>query len=328
VAAGNAGQVEPTSDTDLSFILGRIHAGGTFKATNLRHELGWIVVGDQIEDVSENELEIWYSPQDRINVEVRPPGGSWIGPVEPGHRQRNVMLPNGTVLSIYSETYYPANGLNRISILLSPYFGPVTERCREIGPIAAGEWRVRLTGTTIRDGRYDAWIERDDRRPLPGSGRQWNHPSYFAAGSYTPDRMISSLACSERILSVANIDVDLNAANVTSSRGPTRDGRYKPDIGAAGTRIVAARGFDRRTPWMEMTGTSMASPSVCGVAALMLNISPQLTSAQIQGIMRTTSAPLAGHDFTWRPDTGFGLIDATACVEVAAEYEAMRKAQA
>ena len=79
---------------------------------------------------------------------------------------------------------------------------------------------------------------------------------------------------------------------------------------------------------MEMTGTSMASPYVCGVAALMLNISPQLTSAQIQGIMRTTSAPLAGHDFTWRPDTGFGLIDATACVEVAAEYEAMRKAQA
>ena len=120
VAAGNAGQVEPTSETDLSFVLGRIHAGGTFKATNLRHELGWIVVGDQIEDVSENELEIWYSPQDRINVEVRPPGGAWIGPVEPGHRQRNVMLSNGTVLSIYSETYYPANGLNRISILLSP----------------------------------------------------------------------------------------------------------------------------------------------------------------------------------------------------------------
>jgi subtilisin family serine protease len=178
----------------------------------------------------------------------------------------------------------------------------------------------------VRDGRYDAWIERDDPRRIAGpGGRNWRFPSFFAPGSYTDDRMISSLACAERILSVANVDVRGNAAHVTSSRGPTRDGRFKPDVGADGTDIVAAGGFDRTRPWIEMTGTSMASPYVCGVAALMLGIAPRLTSAQIQGIMLSTSGPLAGHEFAWRNDTGFGLIDAAACVEEAARYEELSR---
>jgi subtilisin family serine protease len=319
VAAGNAGQVEPSTPPDGRPLTGRIHAGGTIAATGLRQDLGWVVAGGQVADVSENEMEIWYGPQDRISVEVLPPGGAWIGPYAPGEHVRNQVLDNGTVLSVHNETYHPANGANRISIVLSPFFGPIRGGQRQIGPIAAGEWQVRLTGVVIRDGRYDAWIERDDARRVgdPG-GRSWRYPSFFAPGSYTDDRMISSLACAERILAVANVDVARNAAHVTSSRGPTRDGRFKPDVGADGTDIVAARALGGAQPWVEMTGTSMASPYVCGVAALMLAIKPDLTAAQVQGIVRSTSRPLAGHDFTWRNDTGFGVIDAAACVEEAA----------
>lgn len=329
VAAGNAGQVEPGSPTDRGFIKGRIHAGGRLPATNLRHELGWIVGGDGIQDLSENELEIWYGPQDRFDVEVKPPGRPWIGPIELGQMIRNEVLDNGTVLSVHSEAYHPANGLNRISVLLSPFFGPkAPDGSQQQGPIASGEWRVRLTGAVVRDGRFDAWIERDDPRRLPGAGQQWRYPSYFASGSYTDDRMIGSLACAERLLAVANADIGRNAAHVTSSRGPTRDGRSKPDIAADGTDVVAARAFDREFAWIEMTGTSMASPYVCGVAALMLRIWPGLTSAQIQGIMRSTSAPLPGQTFGWRNDTGFGLIDAAACVKATAEFaDMMRSAQ-
>jgi subtilisin family serine protease len=323
VAAGNAGQVEPASATDRRLLMGRVHAGGRFAATGLRHDLTWVVVGNQVADISENEMEIWYSPQDRISVELRPPGGAWIGPIAPGDRIRNQVLDNGTVLSVLSETYYPANGANRIAIVLSPFFGPIEDGIQQIGPIAAGEWQVRLTGTVVRDGRYDAWIERDDPRPV--GGRSWRYPSFFAPGSYTDDRMISSLACAERILAVANVDVARNMPNITSSRGPTRDGRFKPDVGADGTDVVAARALDRTKPWLAMSGTSMASPYVAGVAALMLGIAPRLTAAQIQGIMRSTSRPLAGHDFTWRKDTGFGVIDPVACVEEAVVYERMNR---
>lgn len=325
VAAGNAGQVEPASPTDTAPVMGRVHAGGSFAATDLRHDLGWVVAGGEVADISENEMEIWYGPQDRIDVEVRPPNGSWIGPIRPGQNIRNVILDSGTVLSVYSETYHPANGANRISIVLSPFFGPTRNGVREIGPIAPGVWQVRLTGSLVRDGRYDAWIERDDARRVAGKGgRSWKYPSFFAPGSYTPDRMIGSLACAERIVSVGNVDVVRNMAHVTSSRGPTRDGRFKPDMGADGTDIVAAGAFDRTRPWIKMTGTSMASPYVCGVAALMLGIAPKLTSAQILGIMRTTSRPLAGQDFAWRNDTGFGMIDAEDCVEEVVVFEQFR----
>jgi subtilisin family serine protease len=132
--------------------------------------------------------------------------------------------------------------------------------------------------------------------------------------------MINSLACPDRVIAVANIDADHEKVNVTSSKGPTRDKRCKPDIGADGTNVVAACGFDPRTQWKSMTGTSMASPFVCGVAALMLAANPLLSAAQLQGIIRATSMPLIGHDFSWRNDAGFGLIDATGCVQEAAKY--------
>ena len=89
VAAGNAGQVEPSSPPDGRPLTGRIHAGGTIAATGLRQDLGWVVADGPVADVSENEMEIWYGPQDRISVEVRPPGGAWIGPYAPGEHARN-----------------------------------------------------------------------------------------------------------------------------------------------------------------------------------------------------------------------------------------------
>lgn len=313
VAAGNAGQTVPLSGHDTRFLSGRVHAAGKIVATDLRQELKWMVSPD---DFSDNKLEIWYQPQDRITVELRPNGGAWITAVQPNSKIVKMGLDNGTEISVYSETYYPANGLNRISILLSPQQGVTNGTAR---PIAAGEWRVRLTGTVVRDGNYDAWIERDDPARLD-DGNRWSYPSFFAEGSFVADRMINSLACADRIISVANVDSETDAAHYTSSRGPTRDGRPKPDLGAEGTRIVAARALGGTNPWVEMTGTSMAAPYVCGVAALMLAICPDLFSTQIQGMMLATASPLVGHGYSWRNDTGFGLMNAHRCVEEAVQY--------
>ena len=59
-----------------------------------------------------------------------------------------------------------------------------------------------------------------------------------------------------------------------------------------------------------MTGTSMASPYVAGVAGLMLSLNPQLTAAQIGGIIQRTSRPLPGVGYDWQTVRGFGVIDA------------------
>ena len=83
---------------------------------------------------------------------------------------------------------------------------------------------------------------------------------------------VSSLGCGHRVLTVANLHESRTLINMSSSQGPTRDGRSKPDVAAPGTDIVAAKAFSTDgEQWIGMTGTSMASPYVAGVAGLMLS---------------------------------------------------------
>ena len=61
-----------------------------------------------------------------------------------------------------------------------------------------------------------------------------------------------------------------------SSRGPTADGRRKPDVVAPGEKIISAH-YDFKvsdpTTWMvEMSGTSMAAPHVSGLIAGFLSV--------------------------------------------------------
>jgi subtilisin family serine protease len=312
VAAGNAGQELGETPDDMGWVMGRIHSSGRIPAANLQRDLEWVVVGDGIEDLSENELEIWFSAQDRIEVSVKPPKGNWIGPVEPRQFIQNRMLPDGTILSVYNEVYHPANGLSYISIYLSPLFAEP----RVIG-VPAGTWTVRLHAREIRDGRFHAWIERDDPKRLGRLGEReaWAFPSFFTEASLVDRYTISSLGCANRVIAVANLDEVRNRINVSSSQGPTRDERQKPDVAAPGTNIVAAKGFaDRGDEWIALSGTSMASPYVAGVVGLMLATEPRLMAAQIEAIVRGTARPLPGASFEWANDAGFGVIDPEACL--------------
>jgi subtilisin family serine protease len=314
VAAGNSGQEAARFEGDIGFVLGRIHASGRIAARGLVSDLEWQVVGNGRLDISENEMEIWYRPGDEFSVQVRTPDGETTDWVGPGEFYENYPLAAGTFLSIYNERYHPANGANRISVFLSP-------RLKDpIVGVQAGTWIVRLKGIEVRDGRYDAWIERDDPRPVGQVGKQqtWQFPSYFSTRSNVDDSSVSSLACARDVIAVGNADIAGERVHHTSSQGPTWDGRTKPDIAAGGTDVVAAKGFggsDFRSQWISKTGTSMASPFVCGVAAQMLAREPRLTATQISGIMRRTAQPLPGADYTWQNDAGFGVIQPALCVE-------------
>lgn len=316
VAAGNAGQEGPQHENDFGYIMGRIHTSGRIPARGLDKDIEWQVVGNSIADLSENELEIWYEPQDRFTVQVKPPDSNeWIEPVEPGQYIENKRLDNYTFISIYNELYHPINGCNYISIYLSPFFSDYG-----IAGVKAGKWLVRLHGKDVRDGRFHAWIERDDPHPLGplGPKEAWYFPSMFSEKSNVDNTSVSTLACGNRIVSVGNLDKFTNQINVSSSQGPTRDGRFKPDVCAPGTDIVAAKGFGLPNDlWISMSGTSMSSPYVTGVIGLMLGIEPRLTGAQILGIIKRTAKPLPGADYTWRDDAGFGVIDPLACLNEA-----------
>jgi subtilisin family serine protease len=236
----------------------------------------------------------------------------WIGPIEPDSYLQNKMLSDGTFVSIYNELYIPANGDNRIACYLSPFFSE-----ERVSGVRAGTWLVRLIGLDIRDGKYHGWVERDDPRRLGKLGfkEAWAFPSFFSENSTVDNSTVSSLACGQRVISVANLDQAGRVINPTSSQGPTRDGRQKPEIAAYGTDVVAANGFSGQDDlWISMSGTSMASPYVAGVAAHLLTLEPKLTAAQIGGIIRRTARPLPGYDYQWEDDAGFGEVMLAACL--------------
>lgn len=86
-----------------------------------------------------------------------------------------------------------------------------------------------------------------------------------------------------------------------SSRGPTTDGRIKPDLVAPGESIrAAARNTGRGS--VVFSGTSMASPFAAGVAALMIAANPSLQPDQIRELLYATAEDRGASE----PDNDFG----------------------
>jgi serine protease AprX len=112
-----------------------------------------------------------------------------------------------------------------------------------------------------------------------------------------------------------------------SSRGPTLDGRIKPDVSAPGVSITTALA-GTSGGYTVQSGTSLASPFVAGVALLMRDADPSLTPQEIKDIVGATAvdwgrgggntvAGSTGADI----DYGAGRLDAYAAIEAAAGHD-------
>jgi len=124
-----------------------------------------------------------------------------------------------------------------------------------------------------------------------------------AAGNSGPlPGTIGSPGCAREVITVGAVD-HLDKIAVFSSRGPTLDGRVKPDIVAPGVLITAAKSGGGYT---IMSGTSMSTPMVSGVVALILSKNPGLSPEQIKNVLKETAKDL-GED---KNIQGAGRVDA------------------
>jgi serine protease AprX len=73
-----------------------------------------------------------------------------------------------------------------------------------------------------------------------------------------------------------------------SSRGPTADGRIKPDLVSPGHNITSC-GRSSSTSYVTMSGTSMATPFTAGIVALMIDASPSITPSSVKSILKSTT---------------------------------------
>ncbi|MFE5914292.1 S8 family serine peptidase [Streptomyces wedmorensis] len=118
----------------------------------------------------------------------------------------------------------------------------------------------------------------------------------IAAGNSGPSAAtIKSPGIAAKALTVGAVDKSDTIA-VFSSRGPSLyGGSLKPEITGPGVSIVAARaaGTGLGTPTNDMytslSGTSMATPHVAGAAAIMAQLHPDFTGAQLKDALASTA---------------------------------------
>ncbi|KYK29215.1 MAG: hypothetical protein AYK19_20025 [Theionarchaea archaeon DG-70-1] len=113
------------------------------------------------------------------------------------------------------------------------------------------------------------------------------------------------------VITVGAVDYNNEIASF-SSKGPTTDGRVKPDVVAPGVSISAA---DAGTACSDVTmsGTSWSTALVSGVCALVLDRNPNATPLQVKNILGYTAVDLGntGKDNYY----GWGLVDAKKAVD-------------
>jgi subtilisin family serine protease len=296
----------------------RGHASGAL-VTGVHRSLGWRVGGPipglstaASIDGTANEMEIWYSSRDRIEVRVIDPAGNATAFAAPNGPPIMKVLPSGNRVFIESERFTVMNGDARIYIEVSPTNG---------GTLQSGVWQVEINPIEIRDGRFDAWIERDVRN----SRNSFADQSIFEGADFDPVMTLGTPATTRRAIAVANYrHASPQAISASSSRGVTRDGRRKPEVAAPGTDIRSSNASGGRPapaprpPYpmrVSMSGTSMAAPHVAGIAALLLEQDHRLTSAQLMKVLISSARPAGGatgFDIAF----GYGLVDAEAALSL------------
>lgn len=256
----------------------------------------------------------------------------------PNALKATVESPSGIVLTCQKDQNEVAQDSTDGKIYLSNYSAVENNhRCIElyvqyttVAPPRPGTWKLTVTTSQTSAIAYDAWITiRAGARDIP----------YLSLVNGDNEKTVSMPGTSRNAITVGSYvtkwqwpafdgstysyDVTENrTGNISlfSGRGPTRDGRLKPDLTAPGEGITAALSSSKNKAevgaqlyldWNYKIdrGTSQATPHITGAAAVLLGINPTLTAQDIRSLL-TISARSDGYA-TGLPNAiwGYGKLD-------------------
>ena len=290
VSAGNEGDLE-------------IHASATLNRGSMSYEIQ--------PSNSQVELSIWYPGDSRFTVTITPPGEPPIA-VPWGTETGVIATPAGAVrVDNAWGGENPNNGDNEAFVRL-------------YGLTGFAHWQIAVSDTS-GGGRFDVWVTSGTAALVGGNSTSTidepgNADNVITVGAYTTKATWPSQSGEQDYTSQYTVGTLASF----SSRGPTRDGRVKPELAAPGAWICAALSED--AGWqstfvhpdgvhtMEL-GTSMAAPHVSGAIALMLSVDPDLTTTQIRSTLTSTAVQDGRTGSVPNPRWGWGKLDVAAAVQ-------------
>ncbi|MFD3994385.1 S8 family serine peptidase [Streptomyces sp. NPDC058583] len=134
----------------------------------------------------------------------------------------------------------------------------------------------------------------------------------IAAGNSGYPGSIGSPGAADSALTIGAVDSADEAAYFTSQGPRYGDQALKPDLSAPGVNILAARSqlVSGSGLYTSMSGTSMATPHVAGVAALLAERHPDWTGAQLKSALMSSSKTLDASSYA----LGSGRVDVAAAI--------------
>ena len=199
---------------------------------------------------------------------------------------------------------------------------------------------------TADQGTVHAW----NHTHLSNDVGNWGQDFQAATSGWlqgTPAYGIQQPACGESVIAIGAYASEYQNSQGTevggslayfSSHGPTLDGRLKPNVSAPGVNVESSLSsfrdgtyavteeveFDGTTyEFAKLSGTSMSSPAVAGIVALLLEANPTLSPADVRDILEVTArqdqatGPLSAEgDVEW----GHGKVNAHQAVLAALNW--------
>jgi subtilisin family serine protease len=268
--------------------------------------------------VTEASLTGWYAPASVLEVAVRTPEGK-VTPFQrviagdgPARRYRL----SHTDIIITTPGPDPGNGDYNFRVTL--------RHARRGHSVRGGIWQLRVRLVSGPAATLHVWTLDDA-----------DFPEVVFTGSSRSDTMkIGSPGSASRAVTVGSFttrttwtDSDGNKVELGyalgritsfSSEGPLRNRIRKPDVIAPGAGIASALSRlaepdpeDVVSPDIVVSsGTSMASPFVAGLVALMLEGEPELTPEQVKRRLRAASRIPGRRRGAFDNKWGYGLVDA------------------
>ncbi|MEI3162678.1 MAG: S8 family peptidase [Lachnospirales bacterium] len=218
-------------------------------------------------------LWIWSDITDRVDIAIIPPLGNSIGRIEARNNFINTYKINITDTTVRVEYRIP---LYRTSSQVTMIY---------VDKAVSGIWTIRVYGNTVL-GKINCWL------PIT----EFASDIKFLSPNVNTTLVTPSTAFN--VMSVGGYDTISNKMIPSSGRGPTRDGRLKPDF-------VAPTNYSTR----------ISASISAGVAALLLEWGIvkannfNLNTISIKSYIMQGAVPLSSGDITPNNIWGYGAIN-------------------